>query len=73
MDQELTAEEINVLRDYIKSPSGKKLLLKLVNYETTLLAEAFNLKSSSIEKQGQLVSRVSGIYWVRTLIEDLTK
>ena len=73
MDQELTPEEINVLRDYIKSPSGKKLLLKLVNYETTLLAEAFNLKTSSIEKQGQLVSRVSGIYWVRTLIEDLTK
>jgi hypothetical protein len=68
---ELTAEEINVLRDYIATPSGKKFLSKLVNYETTLLAEAFNLKSSSIEKQGQLVSRVSGIYWVRSMIDDL--
>jgi hypothetical protein len=71
--EELTPEEINVLRAYIDTPSGKKFLMKLVNYETTLLAEAFNLKSSSLEKQGQLVSRVSGVYWVRTLIEDLLK
>lgn len=71
--EELTPEEINVLRAYIDTPSGKKFLMKLVNYETTLLSEAFNLKSSSLEKQGQLVSRVSGVYWVRTLIEDLLK
>lgn len=73
MDDELTAEEINVLRAYIDSPSGKKFLLKLVNYEMTLLAQAFNLESSSLEKQSQLVSRVSGIYWVRSFIDDLVK
>lgn len=69
---ELTPEDINQLRAYIATESGRKLLLKFINYETTLLAEAFNSKSS-LEKQGQLVNRVSGIYWVRTLIQDLTK
>ena len=72
MNDELTPEDRNVLRAYIDTASGKKLLTKLVNQEITLLGESFNNKAT-LEKQGQNVNRVSGIYWVRTLIQDLTK
>lgn len=68
--EELTPEERNVLKAYIATESGRKLLTKLANYEVSLLAEAYSSKTS-LEKQGQLVNRVSGIYWVRTLIGDL--
>ena len=69
-DVQLTPEEINVLKDYIKTESGKKFLMMLVNQELTLLAQSYN-SNASLEKQGQTVNRVAGIYWVRTLIEDL--
>lgn len=69
---ELTQEDINALRAYIQSEPGKKFILKLVDQEMTLLAQAYNSKAS-LELQGQIVNRVSGIYWVRTLIDDLTK
>lgn len=72
MDDELTPEDRNVLKAYVDTASGKKLLTKLVNQEIALLGEAFNNKAA-LEKQGQNVNRVSGIYWVRTLIQDLTK
>ena len=68
--EELTPEEINVLKEYINTESGKKFLLKLVNYETSLLAQSFGPKVTT-EEQIQKVNRVSGIYWVRTLIQDL--
>ena len=66
----ITPEEINILKTYIATESGKKFLTMLVNQELTLLAQAYN-SNASLEKQGQIVNRVSGIYWVRTLIEDL--
>ena len=69
-DENLTPEEINTLKAYIATPSGKKFLMMLVNQELTLLAQAYN-SNASLEKQGQTVNKVSGIYWVRTLIEDL--
>lgn len=66
----LTPEDRNNLRDYIQTESGRKFLLLLVNQEMSLLAEAFNPKTP-LERQGQIANRVSGIYWARTLIEDL--
>lgn len=67
---ELTPADINDLRAFIQTEAGRKFILLLAGQETTLLATAFNSKSS-LEKQGQLVNRVSGIHWVRTLIQDL--
>lgn len=67
---ELTPEERNILKAYIATESGKKLLTKLVNYELTLLTEAYNQNTSS-EKQVHNVNKVAGIHWVRTLIGDL--
>lgn len=66
----LTPEEINVLKTYIATESGKKLLMIFVNQEIDLLAQAYN-SNASLEKQGQIVNKVSGIYWVRNLIQDL--
>lgn len=66
----LTPEEINVLKTYITTESGKKLLMIFVNQEIDLLAQAYN-SNASLEKQGQIVNKVSGIYWVRNLIQDL--
>jgi len=70
MNDEMTPEDINTLRAYLATESGRKFLMLLVNQETTLLAEAYGSKSS-LEKQGQNVNRVAGLYWVRTLIQSL--
>lgn len=69
---ELTDAERNQLRAFINTEAGKKLLLKFVQEELENFAVAYN-KKSSLEKQGQLLNRNSGIYWCRTLIEDLIK
>jgi hypothetical protein len=70
MNDDFTKADRNALIAYIKTDSGRKLLMMIVNYETTLLAEAYNPKTS-LEKQGQYVNRVSGLHWARTLIQDL--
>lgn len=67
---ELHGADINEIKAFVKTEGGRKLLLLLANHEATLLAEAYSSKSS-LEKQGQIVNRVSGIYWVRTLIDDI--
>lgn len=69
---ELTDAERNQLRAYINTESGKKLLLKFVQEELENFAVAYNKKSTT-EHQSQLVNRNAGIYWCRTLIEDLIK
>jgi molybdate-binding protein len=69
MDNELTAEDINVLRDYIKTESGRKFLLKLASREIDLMSEAGNSKTT-LERQGQLVNRFAGLHEVRALIDD---
>ena len=65
-----TAEDKNNLRAFVETPTGQKFLLTLVDQETTLLAQSFS-QASSLELQGQVVNRVSGIHWVRSLIQDL--
>ena len=68
--EQFTDAERNELRAFIQTETGKKLLLTLVNQEMSLLAESYNSRTP-LEKQGQIVNRVSGIYWCRTLIGDL--
>jgi|GEM_PF-6449871 len=70
MNDELTDSDINEIKAFIKTEGGRKLLVLLVNQETSLLSQSFN-PLTVVEKQTQLVNRVSGIYWVRTLIQDL--
>lgn len=60
----------NALRDFIDSPVGKDFLMLLVNQEVALEAEA-TAKEASTDKQIQLFNKKQGIYWVRTLINDL--
>ena len=70
MKEEFTSDERNILRQYIETPSGKKFLEKLVKEELANFAVAYN-KGATTENQAQLVNRNAGIYWVRSLIQDL--
>lgn len=72
MNDSFTDADRNALREFIKTEPGRKLLMEIVNYEMALQAEAYGSKVS-LEKQGQNLNRMSGLYWVRTLIQDLTK
>jgi len=67
-----TDADKNALRDYISSESGKKLLMKMVNYETNLFAEGYRDKTST-ERQVQIINTAAGVYWVRSQIADLIK
>lgn len=68
--EELTQAEKNILKDYIETDSGKKLIMKLVNQELNLIGEAYLHKTTS-EQQIHNVNQSAGIYWVRTLVQDL--
>lgn len=70
MKDEFTAADRNALREYIQSESGRKFLLLLVGQETALLAETHGPKTT-MERQNQLINRHGGVYWVRTLIDDM--
>jgi hypothetical protein len=67
---DFSGADINQLREFLNSEAGRKFLMILVNEETTLLATAFN-KKTSLEMQGQTVNRVSGIYWVRSWLNQM--
>ena len=60
----------NSLREFIKSPAGAELLGLLINQELSLEAEATK-KDITIDRQVQLFNKKQGVYWVRTLINDL--
>lgn len=63
-------EEINALREYIKSDSGKRFLELLAQQEIALQAQAW-APDTTTDRQIINTNKVSGIYWVRTLISDL--
>jgi hypothetical protein len=60
----------NSLKEFIQSPTGAELLGLLINQELALEAEATK-KDISIDRQVQLFNKKQGVYWVRTLINDL--
>lgn len=66
----MTPEDINKLRDYINTESGKKFLELLAQQEIALQAQAW-APDTTTDRQIINTNKVSGIYWVRTLISDL--
>lgn len=72
MNEQFTDADKNVLKEFIKTDTGRKYVMKLANQELAYIAEAYGAKVA-LEKQGQLINKASGIYWVRTLTEDLIK
>lgn len=66
----MTNEDINHLRDYINSDSGKKFLELLAQQEIALQAAAWALDATT-DTQLKNLNKIHGIYWVRTLIQDL--
>lgn len=66
----MTPEQRNALRDYINSDSGAAFIRLMLNQEVALKAEAWT-RDTTTDRQVQLVNQEFGIYWVRTLIQDL--
>lgn len=60
----------NALRDFIQSEAGKDFLTLLVGEEVSLEAKA-TAKNVTTDTQIQLFNKKQGVYWVRTLINDL--
>lgn len=56
---------------FVKSPAGADFLSKLLAYELNLQGQAY--QESEHQKKAQAIDKASGIYWVRTLIADLSK
>ena len=66
----MKAEGRNALREYINSDSGKEFLQLLLNQEVQLKTSAW-LKGTTTDEQIKLVNQEYGVYWVRSLIQDL--
>lgn len=66
----MTPESRNQLKDFIKSEAGKQFLQTVIGQEVALEAEATS-KDATTDRQIQLFNKKQGIYWVRTLINDL--
>lgn len=66
----MTPESRNQLKDFIQSEAGKQFLQTIIGQEVALEAEATS-KDATTDKQIQLFNKKQGIYWVRTLINDL--
>lgn len=66
----MTPEEVNMLRDYIKSSSGAKLLRMMMNQEVALKTGAW-MKDATTDTQIKLVNQEYGFYQVRTMINDI--
>lgn len=56
---------------FLKSPTGADFIGKMLAYEGSLTMEAINHDEPHI--QAKKLNKASGIYWVRTLLEDLSK
>jgi hypothetical protein len=66
----MTPESRNQLKDFIKSEAGIQFLQTVIGQEVALEAEATS-KDATTDRQIQLFNKKQGIYWVRTLINDL--
>lgn len=66
----MTPEEVNMLREYINSTSGAKLLRMMMNQEVALKTGAW-LKDTTTDTQIKLVNQEYGFYQVRTMINDI--
>lgn len=55
---------------FVNSPVGKDFLTKVVAYETSLVIQAY--ADNNPETQAKNINKAAGIYWVRTLLQDLS-
>lgn len=72
IDPSATKDDLRgAYNQFLKSPVGADFLGKLMAYELSLLGQAY--KESEHQKKAQAIDKASGIYWVRTQLEDLSK
>lgn len=56
---------------FLRSPLGADFIGKMLAYEGSLSIEAVNADDPYL--QAKKINKASGIYWVRTLLDDLSK
>lgn len=57
---------------FIESNAGRDFLSKIIAYETQLQTENYR-DTTPTDKKLTNTDRLSGLYWVRTLLADLSK
>lgn len=57
---------------FLKSEIGKDFLTRIIAYETQLMTENYTVGTTQDKKLSN-VDKLSGLYWVRTLLSDLSK
>lgn len=57
---------------FLKSPAGKDLLTRIVAYETQLQTENYR-DTTTTERKLTNTDKLCALYWVRTLLADLSK
>lgn len=58
-------------KQFLLSPVGKDLLSKMLAYEMSLNMES--IRHDEPHLQAKSINKASGIYWVRSLLDDLSK
>lgn len=72
MDERKAIDDLRgAYKTFLNSNVGRDFLTKLLAYEGSLTMEAINHDEPTI--QAKKLNKASGIYWVRTLLEDLSK
>lgn len=57
---------------FIKSPVGRDFLTRIIAYETQLQTQNY-APDTTTEQKLTNINRMSGLYWVRTQLDDLSK
>lgn len=59
-------------KQFLASPTGKDFLTRIVAYETDLQLQLYRPGATNEQKTTN-IDRMSGLYWVRALLDDLSK
>lgn len=59
-------------KQFLTSETGRDFLTRVIAYETQLQSENYRDDIPNDKKLANM-SKMSGLYWVRTLLEDLSK
>lgn len=57
---------------FVKSPAGRDFLTRIIAYETQLQTDNYRPTATNAQKATN-VDKMAGLYWVRTLLDDLSK
>lgn len=58
-------------KQFLTSETGRDFLTRIVAYETQLQMEIY--RDSTSEKKLTNIDKMAALYWVRTLLDDLSK